>query len=227
MDKLPSDAKIDDEFSHQWRKAGRSSSMAQINRDQDYALVKQCIAGSEEAWRQFYTKYIGLMRNVVRKYSGLSQSDSQDILQSAFLTLTSALNGYDPKNSLAHFVCVVTERTLIDELRKTKAAKRKADTQAIEHCDNSDETALDITSNIEPQDCQLEKAELAEKLKEALDGMDEKCRELIRLRYYKELSFGEIAAILGTNENTVNVQTRRCLQKLKTRCNALEKGIQL
>jgi RNA polymerase sigma factor (sigma-70 family) len=196
--------------------------MAQINRDQDYALVKQCIAGSEEAWQAFYAKYIGLMRNVVRKYSGLSQEDSQDIVQSAFLALTSALNGYDPKNSLAHFICVITERALIDELRRAKAAKRRAETQAIEHCDNSDETALDIASTIEPQDSQLEKAELAEKLKVALDGMDDKCRELIRLRYYKELSFAEIAAILGTNENTVNVQTRRCLQKLKTRCNELE-----
>ncbi len=198
--------------------------MAKIDKAQDYELVKECLAGSEAAWGRFYSKYVGLMRNVARKYHGLSISDSQDIVQSAFVVLTTALANFDPKNSLTHFVCMITERVLIDELRKEKAAKRRAETQSVEHMDDSDEVSLIVKSTLDPQDTLFEKAEHAEKLKAALDQIDVKCRELIRMRYYKDMSFGEIAAVSGVNENTLNVQTRRCLEKLKLRFHALEKG---
>jgi DNA-directed RNA polymerase specialized sigma24 family protein len=38
------------------------------------------------------------------------------------------------------------------------------------------------------------------------------------LRYFRELSFNEIADLLGETENTVTVQAKRCLAKLRAKC---------
>jgi len=183
--------------------------------NKDHLLVQECLRGSEEAWQEFYSRFIGLMRNVVRRRLNLPAADIQDIVQAAFLELTTALRNYDSQQALHTFVCLVTERVLIDEYRKSKAAKRNADTESIEHHDSDQEGATMVRSNLTPQDEEMEKAEAASHLRMALQKLDEKCRKLITLRYYHECSFNEIAGMLDATENTVTVQTRRCLDKLR------------
>jgi RNA polymerase sigma factor (sigma-70 family) len=193
--------------------------MGQIDKNEDTLLVNDCIAGSEEAWRKFYSKYIGLMRNVARKFRGSSGMDSEDIVQSAFLTLSTALQSFDGNSSLSHFVCMITERVLIDELRKGNAAKRKAETQPVEHLEKSDDGSMVLASEHDSQEMVLEKAQVSLKLRKALSTIDEKCRNLLNMRYFQDMSFAEISGILGINENTLNVQTRRCLEKLRSKYN--------
>jgi RNA polymerase sigma factor (sigma-70 family) len=184
--------------------------------DEDLLLVQECVAGSEKAWRQFYSRFIGLMRNVVRRQSGLSASDVDDITQAAFLSLTTALQGYDQTHSLTSFVCLITERVLIDEYRKMKATKRDAQTEAINHHDSVEDGSRMIASAADLPDKQVETYELASLLRNAVEQLDTGCRELLKLRYFLDLSFAEIADRLGVAENTLNVRTRRCLAKLRT-----------
>ncbi len=183
----------------------------------DLLLVKECLIGSEKAWREFYARFIGLMRTVVRKHRKLTPEDIEDITQAAFLSLTTALHTYDSQQSLPRFVCVVTERVLIDEYRKGKAAKRDADVEAIELTDPREHTKLALAVDDDLQDAQMEKAELVSRLNSALGNLDSRCKELITLRYLEERSFKEVADILGSTENTVTVQTRRCLDSLRVK----------
>jgi RNA polymerase sigma factor (sigma-70 family) len=198
-------------------------SMGRRDENLDRLLVQQCIAGSEAAWQEFYARFVGLIRSVIRRQTRLTPADVQDIEQLVFLDLTTALHGYDSESSLPHFVCVITERVLIDEFRKTKAAKRHAETQVIDHHDGNEEGAVIVKSDLEAQDSQMERVELSLHLKSAMDELDARCRELIRLRYYKELPFGEISETLGVSENTLTVQTRRCLDKLRTAFQDIER----
>jgi RNA polymerase sigma-70 factor, ECF subfamily len=193
--------------------------MAKGSEKTDHLLVEECLAGREEAWREFYARFIGLMRSVVRRRSDMSRTDVEDICQTAFLELTTALQSYRPGNSLSGLVCMVTERVLIDEVRKWKAAKRDARTEAVEHHDEAGEGTTMLQSDLDSQDRELEKAEEARDLKRALDSIDYGCKELIELRYYHELPFNEIARKLGESENTVTVRTRRCLDKLRSAYN--------
>lgn len=190
--------------------------------NKDYLLVQECLCGSEKAWNEFYGRFIGLMRNVVRRHANLSWEDVQDITQSAFLELTSALRNYDPKQPLHSFVCLVTQRVLIDEYRKGRAAKRSARTESLAHHDDPEEGTTVVRSNLEGQDEQVERAELVWSLKTAFGELDTRCRELIRLRYYDDLPFAEMAQLAGVTENTITVQTRRCLDKLRATYRARE-----
>lgn len=181
----------------------------------DLRLVKECLTGSEYAWREFYARFVGLMRSVVKKHRKLTEEDVEDITQAAFLSLTTALHTFDPQQSLPRFVCVITERILIDEYRKAKAAKRDAELEAIDHTDPREGTRLSLADEDELQDAQMERAELVSRLKLALTNISSRCRELITLRYLEERSFKEIGDLVGTSENTVTVQTRRCLDSLR------------
>jgi RNA polymerase sigma factor (sigma-70 family) len=190
---------------------------------EDRQLVQECLAGSEKAWRDFYSRFICLMRCVVKRHTGLPTSEVDDITQCAFLSLTTALNSYDSQHSLSTFVCMVTERAAIDEYRKLRAAKRSAETENVELFDQSGDGARMIQSNSELQDEQIEKKEEISILRQALTHLDAKCRELVEMRYYHELSFGQIAQSLGESENTVTVRTRRCLDKLRAACHHNER----
>ncbi len=197
--------------------------MEKRSEDQDRLLVQECVSGSEIAWNEFYSRFIGLMRNVVRRQAGLLPPEVDDITQSAFLALTTALKNYDSSHSLAGFVCLITERVLIDEYRKIRAAKRDGQTEALEHHDSGLDGSRMIQSQIDPVDRQIEKFELAHILTKSMEKLDAGCRELLKLRYYKELSFNEIAKIFGVTENTLNVRTRRCLDKLRVAYDAFHR----
>jgi len=63
----------------------------------------------------------------------------------------------------------------------------------------------------------VEKAELKEKLKEALDLLTEKERKVVLLYYYEELTLKEISNILEVSESRVSQLHTRALQKMKTK----------
>jgi RNA polymerase sigma-70 factor (ECF subfamily) len=58
------------------------------------------------------------------------------------------------------------------------------------------------------------------RLKSLLHGLDEEERELIRLRYTAELSFVEIAHLLGRKEDAVRKSIRRILDRLAVQMEA-------
>lgn len=183
---------------------------------EDRELVVRCLDGSEDAWKEFYARFAGLVRAVVRKHGRPRPEDVEDMTQSAFLTLATALKRYDREQSLPKFICVVAQRVAVDEYRKTRAAKR--DAEAPVGIDREEEIGSSpLFGEPDRQDDRLEKAELVQSLRDALSSLDSKCRNLITLRYFNELSFREIAESVGANENTVTVQTRRCLESLKVK----------
>jgi RNA polymerase sigma-70 factor (ECF subfamily) len=191
--------------------------MGRRSQAEDQALVRECLAGSERAWKEFHGQFIGLMRTVCRKYGSLSSQDVEDVTQSAFLSLTTALKTYDFQQSLPRFVCLVTQRVLIDEYRKTKAAKRDRDRELAVGSEAGEINPGSMLPESSMPDARLEKAELVQEVRVAIRSLDPRCRQLITMRYLNDLSFKEIADALNVNENTVTVQTRRCLDTLRTR----------
>ncbi len=192
--------------------------MQKRNRIDDQLLVRECLAGKEEAWKEFYSRFIRLMRSVVTKHASLSPEDVEDVTQAAFLSLTTALTSYDDRQSLPRFVCVITERVLIDEYRRVRAAKRDAEVHASAYADVAETSEEGAGQEVELQDIRMERAEQVSLVRGCLEELDPRCRELITLRYFRELGFSEIAGLLGETENTVTVQTRRCLERLRARC---------
>jgi RNA polymerase sigma factor (sigma-70 family) len=190
--------------------------MTKDRQSRDHHIVRQCLSGSERAWEEFYDRFVGLMRSVVGKSGHLSKEDVDDITQSAFLSMTSALENYDFHQSLPRFVCVVTERVLVDEYRSRSASKRGSDAEMVDLDDSVQDGIVNPGGDSHRQDIKMQRAQEGALLTDALRGLDPRCRRLIELRYFGELPFEEIAGILGSTKNTQIVAIRRCLEKLRT-----------
>jgi RNA polymerase sigma-70 factor (ECF subfamily) len=196
--------------------------MAQACPSDDHLLVRECLSGSEDAWRELYSRYVFLMRSIVKRKGRLSQEDVEDITQTAFLSLSTSLKSYDFKHPLSRFVCVITERILVDEYRSRSAVKRKCRTDPLDVSDPACDEEVSNSADTELQDVLMEKAQQCSQVRTALRGLDPRCRMLLELRYYNEIPFTEIAETAGTSKNTLIVRARRCLEKLRAKFDALQ-----
>jgi len=188
--------------------------MANRNRNEDILLVRECLSGSDKAWNEFYCRYVGLVRSVVRRQLAWAVLDFEDVVQNIFLALIPALKTYDEAYSLARFICVVSERVCIQEYRQGKAAKRDGDTDPIDHHGSGQEGYRTVASEQASQEERLAENEMVQMLRGALGSLGVQCRELLTLRYYEDLPYKEISRIMGGSENTLTVKARRCLDEL-------------
>ena len=74
--------------------------------------------------------------------------------------------------------------------------------------------AIDPPSRCPGPDTVLVNAETSRLIRQSLDQLEDPCREIIELRYYGELSYGEIAAELRLNPKTVSSRLSKCLDRL-------------
>lgn len=195
--------------------SGSSASAIRDGALSDNFLVQECLAGSEEAWCEFYSRYVFLMRSVVRKNRALSPQDVEDLTQTAFLSLSTALRNYDSERPLSRFVCMVTERVVVDEYRKRSAAKRSCEIVSLDASDAAQDGQVSNGGRSDLQDAKMERAQQCAKVRSALQELDPRCRRLLELRYYHDLPYTEIAEISGAVKNTLVVRARRCLEKLR------------
>jgi RNA polymerase sigma factor (sigma-70 family) len=182
----------------------------------DDLVVRECLSGSKEAWDVFYRRFVGLVRTVTKRHLPFSWDYGPDVTQDVFLALMSGLKSYDATYPLHRFVSMVAERVCVDRYRAASAQKRQADTEPIDHHDAGPQAGTTIASDVDPPDEQMSRAELLQLLKHAFRGLGQRCRELLKLRYYEELPYKEIVEILGGTENSLTVQLRRCLGELRT-----------
>lgn len=188
--------------------------MGNNTQDLETLLVKECLAGSEQAWNEFYFRYVGLVKSVVRRQPAVRFQDVDDVTQSIFTALIRGLKDYDKGFPLPRFVCIVAERVCIQEYRRTTAAKRDGQTDPVDHHDTGRQDEKILHSHNVSQEEQLEQNQLLEVMRRSLRRLGSGCRELLRLRYFEELPYKEIARLLGATENTLTVQARRCLDEL-------------
>jgi len=184
---------------------------------QDSILVAECLAGSQEGWNEFYRRFAGLVASVVKRRLRSCPEAVPDTTQDCFVALMAGLGSYDPGYPLPRFICTVVERVCIDEFRAERAQKRHAETEPVDHHDAGPHAGATLLCTLDPPDEHVSRAELIYCLRVSFRTLTERCRELLRLRYYEELSYREIAGIVGGVENTLTVQTRRCLEELRAR----------
>lgn len=189
--------------------------MKGADRSQDIKLVRECLAGSQTAWNEFYCRYISLLRCIVRRHFRYHVQDLEDMTQTVFASLVSSLPSYDAQYALDTFVSTVAQRACIQEYRYASSAKRYGGADPIDLHDCSEEGTKAVASEIDSQEDQVAQSQLIEILRQGLSHLDEKCRELLRLRYYDEQPYQEISKALDIPRNTLAVQVLRCVDRLR------------
>jgi RNA polymerase sigma factor (sigma-70 family) len=154
----------------------------------------------------------------VKKYIRPGSDEESDLVQEVFLALFGALKSYDPSRPVEAYILEIARRVRISMYRKDSALKRGGDNPGPSalntHDSTHDEDCVSVPSPLDDPESSLIKAQEAHLLRNALNALSESCRELLALRYERELSYQEIGQRLEVKEGTLRVRLQRCLASL-------------
>jgi RNA polymerase sigma factor (sigma-70 family) len=173
------------------------------------ALVLACRRGDAAAWEALITRYQWLIYAIARR-SGLDQDQSTEVLQHVLRTLLEKLHTIEQPARIGSWLMTTAQREAWRLARQSRGAGT-----LISYDDVRDEAEEIPDSDLLPDEA-LVRLEEQHQVRVALAGLDERCRTLLTLLFYRAEppSYSEIAATLGMSEGSVGPTRARCLQKL-------------
>lgn len=165
-------------------------------------LVEEAKRGSEHAFRGIFDLLADRLFHYSLAHTG-HREDALDLVQETCIELWRALPKftYRSDEEFLGFVFKIMKRRLMRYYKK-----REVDRERIERMENRE-----LPGAEEPR------YEDYRHLIRATEKLSEDHREVIRLRYFADLSFKEIAAALGISENSAKVIHHRALKHLSSR----------
>lgn len=176
----------------------------------DNELLRQMLAGDEEALAQLYRRRQASIYRFALQMSG-SKSVAEDVTQEVFLFLMRDGHVFDPaRGSLSAFLFGVARNHVLRRLRVEHLLSPLGD-------DNEEESAsLQVSTEFCPLD-DLTRAETIETVRKAVLSLPPKYREVVVLCELQDVSYVETAEILGCAIGTVRSRLHRARALLLTK----------
>ncbi|MBN2054191.1 sigma-70 family RNA polymerase sigma factor [bacterium] len=143
-----------------------------------------------------------------------NHGDAEDLFQDTFFKVIRELSSYEEKGKFRSFLFQIAHNTCLDHLKRAEHRLRDGATDMAE-ADPMELKSQECAPLIPSQDETLFQQEMKVQLQAAISGLPDNQREVVLLRFYSDLSFKEIAAIVGSPLNTVLGRMHYALKKLK------------
>ncbi|MBX3465102.1 MAG: sigma-70 family RNA polymerase sigma factor [Planctomycetes bacterium] len=187
-------------------------------------LLGRWRSGDESALAEVLTRHLPFVRQRVRELLGpalRAKLTSEDVVQDAVLDFLRNGPQFVPANGrqLQRLLSRVVVNTICDHGNWFRAARRSL----------AGETAL-TSSLAAPVDggagpaAVAAQAELADRLRLALELLDESDRQLILLREWEKRPFAAIGSQLGLGEEAARAAFRRAMERLRATMAGLRRG---
>lgn len=167
--------------------------------ENDAELVRSCLQGDAEAFRPLVEKYQGVLFNVAYRMVH-DREDARDLAQGAFVKAYEKLGSYDPGFQFFSWIYRILVNDTLNFLRRRRPGRP---------LDDARDAALPGGPHEE-----LEARETRRGVHEALMALPVDSREVVVLRYFAELSYGEMAVALAIPEKTVKSRLYTARQRL-------------
>jgi RNA polymerase sigma factor (sigma-70 family) len=178
----------------------------------DRAIVEACLGGDSEAWEALILRYQRLIYSIPIR-AGFSPVDAADIFQSVCLTLFQKLATLRKQDKISSWLMTITSR----ECWRVVEKRRRETKPSIYDQDYEQDIVNRLASEEPLADERRISFERQQTVRGAIDGLSERCRQLIRLLFYanEETSYADIARQIKAPLNSIGATRARCLQKLK------------
>jgi len=162
--------------------------MAEYQRSNEESLwIERATQGDDDAFAQIVESYQIPVYNLCYRMLG-NREEAEDAAQETFLRAYRNLNRYDPKRKFVTWLLSIASHYCIDRLRRRRLKLVSLD----ELLPRGEKGAS--TPGAEVNVLQLEHAE---EIRSMLDGIGEKDRAAVVLRYWYDFSYEEIAESLS------------------------------
>ena len=179
---------------------------------EDYKLVCAAIEGNQKAYATLMKRYRSSVFHTIYKMVN-NRDEAEDLTLEAFGKAFTKLSTYAPDYAFSTWLFRIAINNTIDHLRKKNRLSFLSIDDTIEpdsdnqFCHNIRDSALDPEEN-------LIRDQRINWMKKQVKNLSEKYRRMIELRFYKELSYDEIAQELDIPLGTVKAQLFRAKELL-------------
>ena len=158
-----------------------------------------------------FTKQWSTSERVIRLYLNsaiYNRADAQDVLQRVALCAYQKYDEYDASQSFQGWLFGIAKFEVLGYFRNLGRNPEVIDSEISER----------LADNMEDQSEAISREDDArrEKLEQLLTQLPEKAQELVRLRFFENREYDEIARLLNTNEGAVRTALSRIIAKLRS-----------
>jgi RNA polymerase sigma-70 factor (ECF subfamily) len=174
----------------------------------DLQLIQGFNEGKDEAFRKIFERFkkdLCFFANRLTK----NQQESEDIVSESFIKLFQRHPDFGSLSNIKAFLYLCTRNACFNWLNKNKVAGTVVPISEYDQVYNIPELIQG-----EPHWATVE-TELIIKIKELVEALPLKCREIFKKHYYEHMSQVSIAKELGVTEATVSGQLNNARAKLK------------
>ena len=200
----------------------------------DASLLRDMIAGSEEALAGLYDRY-GKAVYAAATRAGGDPWVAAEVVQETFLALWDRAELFDSsRGTLPAWLTAIARNRAIDRHRAAGRHDRAASFSSFVRTDADDHSVVEwltatgelvgVASAEPAPEIALSNKETRASIEDALTSLDPAERRVIVLAYDGGLTQSEIAATLGWPIGTVKTRTRRALRRLRDRLEGREAG---
>jgi RNA polymerase sigma-70 factor (ECF subfamily) len=176
-------------------------------------LVQRCRHGDDLAWEALVRQYHGRIHAVAYHYLR-NADEARDMTQEIFIRIYEQLPSFRRGDRFVPWMVRVARNATIDRLRRQKARPPRQDVPA--------EGGLPIAAaGPTPEESSVEESR-RRLLYQAMDGMNEKNREILLLKEIQGLKVEEISRLLKVPVGTIKSRASRARVELASRVRHLD-----
>jgi len=189
-----------------------TAAIPELAQRDDSLLIAACLAGEHAAWEALISRYQRLIYSIPLK-SRLTPDDAADIFQSVCLKLYEKLATLRNHERISSWLITTTTREC---WRLSGRNRRDARSSTFDDDDDSDPLG-NIPAAGPLADEQRETLERQQAVRQAVESLSERCRELLTMLFYQseESSYADIARRMEMPVPSIGPTRARCLEKLK------------
>jgi RNA polymerase sigma-70 factor (ECF subfamily) len=183
------------------------------NSDPDIALILEIKKGKKEAFAVLIDKYKKPLINLLFRLVH-DQTEAEDLAQATFVQVYKSLDKFNFSSRFSTWIFTIARNLALNELRRR--SRHPADSMELEV--ESDEGIIihQYEDKRSPVPCDhLIKEELFKKVEEALSKLPENQRTAIILFQQEDMSYDEIAEVLGCSVSATKSLIHRARETLK------------
>lgn len=170
----------------------------------DEQLIDHILKDSD-AFGYIVERYTDKLMRFIRRISGVSTEQAEDLLQEIFLKIYQNLNAFDPELKFSSWAYRIARNHTISHHRK-KVRRPEVHLK--------DETAAKLASDLKIEH-EVDKNIEAERINQVLSDMKPKYREIIILKFLEEKDYNEISDILKIPLGTIATRIHRAKDAYK------------
>jgi RNA polymerase sigma-70 factor (ECF subfamily) len=164
-------------------------------------LIKQCQAGNTEAFGALYDHYIRQIYNFIY-YKTFHKETAEDLTSESFFKALRNIQSFDLSKSFISWLYKIAQNTVLDHFRA-----RRSHQDIEDFWDIADSTDIEL---------EVETGIAVESLKKELQALSSLERDIIIMRVWQDVSYKDIAEIVGKSEASCKMTYSRALTKLRT-----------